>query len=101
MLLGLGCRGITPTLANEVEHGIATGTVKRPRRIFNGDTLPFWPPSNPRSPGTHIVGPWVTDSIKLQRDLRRGTQNIGNWASRERFNDEIDGISRVIAELCL
>ena len=37
-----------------------------------------------RSPGTHIVGPWVPDSIKLQRDLRTGTQYIGNWASRVR-----------------
>ena len=36
----------------------------------------------PRSPGTHIVGPWVTDSIKLYRVLRTGTQYIGNWASR-------------------
>ena len=36
----------------------------------------------PRSPGTHIVGPWVTDSIRLYRDLRTGTQYIGNWASR-------------------
>ena len=37
---------------------------------------------NPRSPGTHIVGPWVIDSINLYRDLRTGTQYIGNWASR-------------------
>ena len=36
----------------------------------------------PRSPGTHIEGLWVTDSIKLYRDLRTGTQHIGNWASR-------------------
>ena len=46
----------------------------------NRDTLR----SNPRSPGTHIVGPWVTDSIELYRDLRTGTQCITNWASRER-----------------
>ena len=39
---------------------------------------------NPRSPGTHIVGPWVTDSIKSYRVLRTGTQYIGNWASRVR-----------------
>ena len=39
---------------------------------------------NPRSPGTHIVGPWVIDSINLCRDLRTGTRYIGNWASRER-----------------
>ena len=37
---------------------------------------------DPRSPGTHIVGPWVTDSIKLYRALRTGTQYI-IWASRE------------------
>ena len=36
----------------------------------------------PRSPGTHIVGPWVTDSINLYRVLRTGTQYLGNWASR-------------------
>ena len=36
----------------------------------------------PRSPGTHIVGPWVIDSIKLYRELRTGTHYIGNWASR-------------------
>ena len=35
-----------------------------------------------RSPITHIVGPWVIDSIDLNRDLRTGTQSIGNWASR-------------------
>ena len=39
--------------------------------------------SRSRSPGTHIVGPWVLDGIKLYRDLRTGTQYIGNWASRE------------------
>ena len=39
----------------------------------------------PTSPGTHIVGPWVTDNIKLYRDLRTGTQYIGNWASRALF----------------
>ena len=38
--------------------------------------------SIPRSPGTHIVGPWVIDSINSYRDLRTGTQYIGNWASR-------------------
>ena len=37
----------------------------------------------PRSPGTHIVGPWVIDSISSYRDLRTGTQYIGIWASRE------------------
>ena len=36
----------------------------------------------PRSPGTHMVGPWVIDSINLYRDLRTGTQYIGNWACR-------------------
>ena len=36
----------------------------------------------PRSPGTHIVGPWVIDSLNSYRDLRTGTQYIGNWASR-------------------
>ena len=36
----------------------------------------------PRSPGTHIVGLWVIDSIDLNRDLRTGTQYIGNWAFR-------------------
>ena len=36
---------------------------------------------SPGSPGTHVVGPWVPDSIKLYRDLRTGTQYIGNWAS--------------------
>ena len=39
-------------------------------------------PGLPRSPGAHIVGPWVIDSINLYRDLRTGTQYIGNWASR-------------------
>ena len=34
----------------------------------------------PRSPGTHIVGPWAIDN--LSRDSRTGTQYIGNWASR-------------------
>ena len=28
----------------------------------------------PRSPATHIVGPWVIDSLNLCRDLRTGTQ---------------------------
>ena len=37
----------------------------------------------PRSPGTHIPGPWVIDSISLYRDLRTGTQYIGTWASRD------------------
>ena len=46
---------------------------------------------NPRSPGTHIVGPWVIDSINLYRDLRTGTQYIGIWASRERFGFEVLG----------
>ena len=36
----------------------------------------------PRRPGTHMVGLWVTDSIKLYRVLRTGIQYIGNWASR-------------------
>ena len=40
--------------------------------------------SYPRSPGTHIVGPWVTDTIYLYRDFWTGTQYIGNWASRDR-----------------
>ena len=40
--------------------------------------------SNPRSPGTHIVGPSVIDIINSYRDLRTGTQYIGNWASRVR-----------------
>ena len=35
---------------------------------------------NPRSPGTRIVGPWVIDSINSYRNLRTGTQDIGNWA---------------------
>ena len=35
----------------------------------------------PGSPGTHIVGPWLIDSMNLYRDLRSGTQYIGNWAS--------------------
>ena len=39
-------------------------------------------PPIPRSPGTHIVGPWVIDSINLYKDLRTGTQYMGNWASR-------------------
>ena len=37
---------------------------------------------SPRSPGTHIVGPRVIDSINLYMDLRTGTQYVGNWASR-------------------
>ena len=35
----------------------------------------------PRSPGAHIVGPWVIDSINAYRDLRTGTQYVGNCAS--------------------
>ena len=38
--------------------------------------------TNPRSPGTHVVGSWVIDSISLYREPRTGTQYIGNWASR-------------------
>ena len=41
-------------------------------------------PSNPRSPGTHIVGSWVIDRISLYREQRTGTQYIGIWASRLR-----------------
>ena len=36
------------------------------------------------SPGTHVVGSWVIDSISLYRDPRTGTPYIpyiGNWAS--------------------
>ena len=40
----------------------------------------------PRSPGIHIVGPWVIASINLYRDLRTGAQCIGNWASRGSFH---------------
>ena len=40
------------------------------------------PYSYPRSPGTHIVGPWVIDNIVLYRDLLTGSQYTGNWASR-------------------
>ena len=40
---------------------------------------------SPRSPGTHIVGPWVIDSINLYKDLRTGTQYMVNWASRVEF----------------
>ena len=36
----------------------------------------------PTTPGTHIVGPWVIDSINLCRDLRTETQYIGIWATR-------------------
>ena len=32
----------------------------------------------------HIVGPWVTDNMKLYRDLRTGTQYVGYWASRDK-----------------
>ena len=39
--------------------------------------------TNPRSPGTHLVGSWVIDSISVYRDPRTGTQYVGNWASRE------------------
>ena len=48
--------------------------------LYHCDRLRRLP--NPRSPGTHIVGPWVTDNIYLYRDVRTGTQYIGNWASR-------------------
>ena len=44
---------------------------------ISGTTLRF-----PRSPGTHIVGPWVINTINVYRDLGAGTQYIGNWASR-------------------
>ena len=43
----------------------------------------------PRSPGTHIVGPWVVDTIRLYSDLRTGTQCIGNWASRVSSNEQV------------
>ena len=42
------------------------------------------PQIHPRSPGTQIVRPWVIDSLNLYRDLKAGTQYIGNWASRVR-----------------
>ena len=38
---------------------------------------------NPRSPGTHLVGSWVTDTRSLCRGPRTGTQHIGSWASRK------------------
>ena len=40
------------------------------------------PLTDPRSPGTHIVGSWVIDRISFLRDPRTGTQYTGNWASR-------------------
>ena len=51
--------------------------------LNNGDTLQSSAMTTPRSPGTHIVGPWVIDSINSYRDLRTGTQYVGNWASRD------------------
>ena len=43
----------------------------------------------------HIVGPWVTDNIDLSRDLRTGTQYVGNWASRvSAFGDSNDEASK-------
>ena len=48
--------------------------------------------THPRSPGTHIVGPWVIEIIHLYRDLRTGTQHIGNWASRVKYNTYITHI---------
>ena len=30
-----------------------------------------------------MVGPWVIDGTNLYRDLRTGTEHIGNWASRD------------------
>ena len=41
------------------------------------------PKACPTSPGTHIVGPWVTDSIQVYKVLRTGAQYVGNWASRD------------------
>ena len=38
-----------------------------------------------RSPGTHIIGSWVMDSILLYKEPRTGTQYMGNWASRVRI----------------
>ena len=32
--------------------------------------------SNPRSPGTHVVGSWVIGSTSLYREPRAGTQYI-------------------------
>ena len=46
----------------------------------------------PRSPGTHIVGPWVTDNLKIYRDLSTGTQYIGNWASRGSHPVRVEGL---------
>ena len=45
----------------------------------------------PRSPGTYIIGSWVMDSIGLYREPRTGPQDIGNWASRERWVGSRDG----------
>ena len=59
--------------------------LKRRGLINHVSTLGFWGfgfGGYSRSPGTHIVGPWVPDIIQLYRDLRTGTQYVGNWASR-------------------
>ena len=48
----------------------------------------------PRSPGTHIVGPWVRDSINSCRDLRTGTQCIGNWGSMDSIGPSPEVLER-------
>ena len=48
--------------------------------------------SCPRSPGAHIVGPWVMDSTNLYRDVRTGTQYIGNWSSWDAFGFKVRGL---------
>ena len=51
----------------------------------------------PRSPGTHIVGSWVIDSICLYRDPRTGTQYIGKASSVKKALDfgAVGGSTRV------
>ena len=59
-----------------VEEGDARGVQRAEMKA--GFTYRYFP----RSPGTHIAGPWVVESTNLCRDLKTGTQYIGNWASR-------------------
>ena len=46
------------------------------RRALRGFKHEIWGLPNPRSPGTHIGGSWVIDSINLHRDSRTGTQYV-------------------------
>ena len=61
---------------------VRCGGVYKALHRLRGRLLPLVADIYPRSPGNHIVGSWVIDSISLYREPGTGTQYIGNWASR-------------------